>query len=439
MDANRRALEKARMKFDKLVTPVGPKPVKRERVAAPKPSKPAPEPVVQPPDDNDLIIADHYDDNPENPTVLFEQSEFYGLFNFRDTILDQLDRYWVYLERMRRHDASAFGYYRQVGMQLLPYMTCHLNGRQGLEAFTPLTEEELAAYKREIELPPMFNAARPAFGCIAFGANPKVESWEKENKKLLWPRFLYFTKYTQPPPEVQMIYGGDIYKMTVWWDKADVKKVKHGVPTDFVVFVSKDGKHLQLLKTCEMRWIKIKAKRSLRKFAIPDRSWHIPDDYSRWAKQFNLDPETHLTHVFTQALYNQECAQYGDIRVQVHKDDLTAVFNIDSRRMSYFFQDRDIELTGEGQRKRIFHVVRPQLRKNGTAVRMHYRGERNFSWAGYDVAITVPGLHHLPIEEFGVGAVDQFWQEKGKRYVNQTKVGEMVAGWIDGGVGRYKT
>ena len=58
----------------------------------------------------------HYDEE-----VLVEESELYGEFNFRDTILGQLDRYWVYLERMRKHDPDSYGFYKQLGATLVPH------------------------------------------------------------------------------------------------------------------------------------------------------------------------------------------------------------------------------------------------------------------------------------------------------------------------------
>ena len=44
--------------------------------------------------------------------------------------------------------------------------------------------------------------------------------------------------------------------------------------------------------------------------------------------------------------------------------------------------------------------------------RKHHRGEREFNWAGYQISITVPGRDHVPLQEFNVGGVDEYWIDK---------------------------
>jgi hypothetical protein len=333
---------------------------------------------------------------------------------------------------MRRHDNEAYGFYRQVGIQLLPYMGTRIWGKPSEQH--KMTAEELEAYRAAIKLPPMFNQTRPTFGCIAFGADPKVEGWESE-RKFHWPRFMYYTKYTRPPPEVQLILGGDIYRMCVWWDSIADHKRKWGTPSEFAVFMDKTGNQIQVLKTCKTQMIPIHAKRKLETFEIPDRHWRIPEDYERWANDVGLDVQTHLCHLFTSVLHDQEYAQYGDARIQVHKGDMTAVFNIDSRRLSYFFQDRDIELTKDGRRKRIFHIVKPQVRRDGVAVKMHYRGEKDFTWAGYTVNITVPGLDHFMQDDINIGVHDEYWGDNDSDGMSETEFGARVVKMMQQGVG----
>jgi len=440
LKAEERKYLRNRLKFDKFVEPQGPEPIKMERSPSPRVnSTPSKEPEVVC-EDAERMIVDHYDDDPDNPEVLYEEKEFFGQFRFRDTILDQLDRYWFYLERMRRHDADAFGFYKQVGMNLLPYSAYNAFGKfKDKDWF--FTPEEIERYKKNIYLPPAFNVARPAFGCIAYAANPKFESWEAESKKTgkrsIWPRFMYYVKYTRPPPTVQMMRGGDVYSMTIWWDSLD-KKRKWGVPQDFAVFINRKGTQIQILKTCEPRMIPIREKHSLASFEIPDKSWRIPHEYEEWAKDHGLDAQTYLAYLFTNVLRDQEEAQFGDVRIAVHKDDLTAIFHLDSRRLAYFFQDRDIELTDSGLRKRMFHVVRPFIRSDGVAVKMHYRGERHFTWAGYDVNITVPGLDHFMQDNFDIGVHDGYWiDDDNKDAIRMPEIGSKIVKWMDDGLGGH--
>jgi hypothetical protein len=59
-----------------------------------------------------------------------------------------------------------------------------------------------------------------------------------------------------------------------------------------------------------------------------------------------------------------------------------------------------------GRRKRIFHIVRPHVRADGRAVKMHFRGMRDFAWNGYRIVVTVPGLHHAELSELNRGMID---------------------------------
>ena len=424
-----------------LVEPKGPQPVKHVRgPSSPKVEPPLPvvEKVIE---EANVYVAEHYDLDPNNPLVLMEESEFYGQFCFRDTILPQLERYMFYLDRMQRHDPESWAFYKEMGMQLLPYCTNSLIGKAD-PMKSKWTTEEMAKYKSKIVLPPVFNLKRPNFGCVAFGCCPKVEKWEEEaNKKILYPRFLYYTKWEKQPPEVQRVPPdtGDIYQMTVWWDSIIDKRNKWGRPTEYAVFIDKAGTQIKILKLCETKMIPIKEKHSLRWFDIPARAWRMPEDYSAWSRQHGLDVQTHLSHLFCTTLRDQEQAHYGDVRVQVTKDDMSAVFNIDSRRAPYFFQDRDVTLTESGRRKKAFHITAPTVCKNGSARRMYYSGEKHFTWAGYTVDITVPGLDHFMLEDFNVGAYDSYWwtEDMGKG-IGKAELGKRLHDQIKQGFGGMK-
>lgn len=88
-----------------------------------------------------------------------------------------------------------------------------------------------------------------------------------------------------------------------------------------------------------------------------------------------------------------------------------------------------------GVRKRIFHFVRPHVRSDGVAVKAHFRGEREFNWAGYKITITVPGRDHFIVDEFNVGASDEYWLDKNAKYLTMPQVGKKLRGWMDQGVG----
>lgn len=394
-DAKRRLLERARRRHDKFVTPQGPEPVKRERAEpTPAAAEIAHEPIADAPvdDPNDCIIADEWLEG-DGELVLYEESEFLGEFNFRDSILDQLDRYWIYLERMRRYDPDSYGFYKQVGAILLPYVRTHSMGLKP----RPLSRvDDLRAYKQKIRLTPFFKQHWPAFGCCAIGTNPRDETRETiqldDGGYIASPKFLYFRRIEKFPWTVQPVRGGKFYVMTVWWDRvADVGRshVKWGRPQEFPIHISDDGEKIRILKTRDRGGGKVGA----------DWDWRIPHEYKDWSKQYGLDPQLHLTHIFCDLVRDVEYAQYSMLRVEVSNGDLTAVFGLNARRTPYFFRDRDIVLTKNGVKRPIFHMVRPFVDKRGVYHPTQFRGLRDFTWAGYRVFISVPGRDHaLPLQ-----------------------------------------
>jgi len=412
--ATRRQLERRRRRHDKFVTPKGERLPPPAKPKAPPLKKPARVEVVNPDieDATVYIKGKHHEDTQE---VLYAETEMYGEFNFRDTILQQLERYFVYLARMRKHDNSAFQFYRQYGATLLPYIKTGSYDRGGSKS---------TAHEPPPPLSDWFHQTRPAFGCFVYGADPATEQYEARTKpkrgyKLFVPKFMYFTKFKKPPANLQPIDGGDIYTMTIWWDRPfDPKyKSKYGVPEEFGIWVSADGKQLVALRSLDTEMIPIWSRRRHEFFHIPQRAWRIPGDFEQWAKREGVDVQTFLTGIFLDATEQHTLTQLSMVRVAVTKDDMTATFSVNVHKMAYFFQDRDIRIADDGARRRIFHIVRAHTRKNGAEVKFHFRGEREFNWAGYQVRITVPGRDHHNWADFDVGA-EEYDGRRDKRYLD---------------------
>jgi hypothetical protein len=435
----RRRLERARRRRDKLVTPKldhieaiterDPPPTKDRKKK--KPKKPEIGIVDDP---NDIIIADELIEGDGQGEVLFEEPEFYGEFNFRDSILDQLDRYWFYLKRMRCRRDQTFEFYQHLGAVIVPLSATGSNLK--FRPFEKMTAKEIEKFENETKLTPWFNETRPSWGCIALGANQLVEQKEKANK-IWFPKFANFVKYHKPPPEIQMKPGtGDVYKLTVWWDPTDSIRGRHhkyGTPNDIPIFVSKDGKTILPLKQIETRMVRVGRQGNNFDYSlIPQRAWYFPKAYELWALDHGLSIELHLAHLFCTVVKKYEYSQLSTARVSVSKDDLTASFGINPRRLAYFFRDRDIIVTVNGQRKRILHYVRPHVREDGTAVKAHFRGVREFTWAGYNVYITIPGRDHILLPEFNVGMSDEFWHKKKDNMIEEKEIGRMLADVVHG-------
>src|SRR6266446_7843042 len=150
--AQRCALERGRRRHDKFVKPMGEPPPSRPRSNGKPEKRAVVEPMPKPPDDFILDLADAVAKEHEvsGQKVLYHQSEFWGEFSFRDTILAQLDRYWIYLRRMRRHDIESCKFYQRLGAQIIPYAATGLRYYEGVpvldELFEPVTGTELEKY-----------------------------------------------------------------------------------------------------------------------------------------------------------------------------------------------------------------------------------------------------------------------------------------------------
>ena len=429
--ARARGWERERRKRDVFVTPQGPTPRSIPRA----PRKEVVSPPVKVQGDGNFLMdgEDGY---------VYPERELYGEFAFRDTILDQLDRYWVYLRRMQKNDPESYGFYRQVGATIVPMVSWFLHN--GVRDKTKDKDKD----DTPIKLSAWWHEHRPTFGCITYGISSKLEQEELGKKypgepdtRMWLPKFLYFTKWKNPPPTVQMCSGGDIYSMVVWWDRPHdpkvAKKLKGGVPHEYAVFISRDGEDVHVLPMCRTEYIEAASRKNgLRKFDIPQRRWSIPKEFTEWAAYHGCDPNTFLSGLFINAANTYEHTHYSMIRVAVAKDDMVATFSVDVKRVPYFFQDRDVTLTQSGVKQPVFHIVRPHQRRTGAMVRMHFRGLKEFEWAGYRVKITVPGRDHFMLQDIDVGMMDEFWATpETKDNMTNPEFGTWIAKHLEEGTG----
>src|SRR5262245_46627215 len=256
-DEARRRFELARMKHDKFL-PVR----KRQRIKGISPRKArrikieAEAQIQAAASDDSLIVDDHFYSEGTDK-VLYGEGEFLGEFYFRDTILDQLDRYWIYLSRMKRHDIDSYEFYKILGAVIVPPIIGSF-GENRDELLRKLNKEEIAEIKLDHSVTPWFNKVRPGFGCVACAIDPTSEQRELRLTEMIRKqpdytkrsmiykvKFVYFVKYSHAPPEVARLgIKGDIYKMTVWFDRPHdpTGKIKAGVPEQFAVHVDQTGK-----------------------------------------------------------------------------------------------------------------------------------------------------------------------------------------------------
>lgn len=178
-----------------------------------------------------------------------------------------------------------------------------------------------------------------------------------------------------------------------------------------------------------------------RKMDYPDalKKWANDPDRRRRCEELGDDPsiEGLVRSLFFMTL-NLTLASERGPRVNVARGNMVSVFCVPATRTSYFFRDRELHVAVDGRRKKIFHAVAEHDRRlpNGKVrrVRAHYRGERGFGWKGYQVLITVPGLHHPPLASFTASSMTAD-QTNGRRTVSAGVAGRMIKGhiWNDDG------
>ena len=281
-----------------------------------------------------------------------------GEFYFREAILDHLDAHFEILKTMKRGDAVAYQLFGQAGVQILPshasFQMDSLSGR--------LAE------------------AAPSMGAVALPGGDTPES--------VSPRILYFQKVKSlrnvalPPP------GSALYECTAYF----MLRKDQPVPVKFPILLM-GGKAVALRQHLLQP---LTRSRKGRDFYIPARQPGFDYHLQQWAGENKRPVAEHLAVVFQLAANAWEVGTQNSMtRISVRKDRLTAAFSVNVQRTPYFFADRDV--TFGAKRKKIFHIVRAHERetKSGTsAVRMHFRGARQFDWQGYAVTISVPGWHH---------------------------------------------
>lgn len=403
-----------------------------------------------------------------------DDPEQWGQYYFRDAILDQLDTYFVYLKRMRHGDKDSYELHRRLGIQIMPQSAIqsfdNWRSEEGNKELSAWWKENLPGFgavsygidsgsKNDekasfVDAPPEFFKGRKKPKQLVFnriitvtGSSQTIDvNGEQTKVGIIWvPKFLYFTKYSKAPPDVQSVKDADIYLMTIYWDRVDGyskrfhKKNKGGVPQEYAVCVDRENGNVRVLRRLIFEKIKIRGRHGT--VYIPNKRWTVaPDSHLSWAYgRLDSSPEEYLRRCFIEAALMYESAALGSmIRIEARKGNLVAAFGVEIKRTAYFFKDRDITLTNSGRRVPIFHIVRPHTRvtKNGLIdVKLHFRGLREFEWAGYKIGITVPGRDHFSLLDFDIGSS----QEKNiENRMGTTELGERLANVMKKGLGAWQ-
>ena len=314
----------------------------------------------------------------------------FSVFSLKRDVLDNLERYQMYIKRLKHADPKAYIQYRRLGAYIIP----------------PDGEANLN------RLEPGFLKAMPSFFAIMINKESPRE--DPEENRGISPRFCYFQRYDKTPYGIEHT-NGLIYVATIYYDDSKVwAQWSTGTLFHCAISVVPDGtvQALRMLKT-ETQVLRHRSGHWRgRDTTISHQRWGLPN--ADWQEKYKdgSSLSVKLVNVFhLGANFWLHCACSSMIRITANKDNVTMPFVIQPTDVPAFFSDRDLVVNQNGRKKRVFHMVRTHPRVGSKGVRMHFRGLRQFRWNNYDIAITVPGYTNVDIADLSIPAYE--WEEDG--------------------------
>jgi len=264
--------------------------------------------------------------------------------------------------------------------------------KMGIYVPTPLTVE--------VHEHPTIDADVPRAAISSAYFVPK----KQDTKDKLYPRFAFCIKGAKLPEGVEATRGtpyqfGQCFEMTHTENGKDMK------PRTFWAWcwmvITPDG---EIRIPHELRRVSapmqhrhampgFKGQRGSRQSTAYLRRWCLPtmavaDELQGMQSEF----ETTLRCTFRQLLLWSKRRE-NQWSVGVRKDGHRVTFSIAPEHTSAYFADRDTVVSVEGKPKKIIHFVREHQRVNGSTVKAHVRGLREFDWKGYHCTVTAPKLN----------------------------------------------
>lgn len=319
-------------------------------------------------------------------------------------LLEQLDSYFYYLNELKKNDIDSYNIFSKIGGRVLP--------SEVLMNTTVLPE----IWKTK---------NKPSNGMIFLDSHFE----EKDDK--ISPKLLYFQKIDKTP--YAQLHNGQIYNLTMYYADRNLKK-KIRYPASFYVNID-DQANVSAVKTLSIKYKTITSKKKHQNFRVPYQAWGFDPMIEEFAKTRtrngkSQDPMEALQFLFYLTASSSTYANDG-IRINVVKNGTVGVFNVPMTRTAYFFKDREKVVNENGRTRRIFHVTSSHFRtlSNGKQIpiRLHFKGLRKFTWNGYEITITVDGLHHKSLLDMDLGFVEVTDDEKkSKEYIESKDVGKML-------------
>jgi len=311
------------------------------------------------------------------PQALADGQSFYHLGD----LLEQLPDCRQLLRRLRRGDSDAARYHAVAGARILPH-TSSADAK---------------------ELKPQFLRVLPTAGMVyfpRFNAPPRADD-------MIPASLIYFQRFNSLHNVEPATGSIAVYRVSLAYF------LESGRPALIIYHVALyPGGDIRFLREYSVRivrlprWHKVGSGKGRAPTYVRQATWVYPDlwDDAKAAK----NPHGAVADVF-RLVANFYDASNDDFQIRAERDGVSMAFNVHmgKGRTAYFFKDRDLEVTSDGRRKRIFHAVaeHPRTLPDGstTMVAAHYRGARRFNWHGESVVITPP---ENAMRQFNVAAED---------------------------------
>jgi hypothetical protein len=231
-------------------------------------------------------------------------------------------------------------------------------------------------------------------------ASCKIASRKSDTEDRVHPRFAFAFKEPRLPASVEQIKGA-AYRFGYCVELRADEHDKASAPRTFWVWawvvIKPDGvlavprELRQVVHSIAHRRAVREKGRGCRTSSFQTRQWATPTCF-RNDDHPEQDPGEHerfLLCIFRQLLLwwttREERWSVG-----IRKDGKRATFSVDKQHTAAYFADRDKVVAVDGTAKKIIHFVRAHQRANGSMVKEHIRGLREFEWKGFSCAVTAP-------------------------------------------------
>lgn len=305
--------------------------------------------------------------------------------------------------------------------------------KMGIYVPTPLTAERLEHPTIDADVP------RAAI-CSAYFVPKKHDTKDK-----LYPRFAFCIKGAKLPENVEATRGVP-YQFGLCFEMAHDEGGKDMKPRTFWswcwMVITPEGEiripHELHRVAAQMQHRHAmpghKGQRGSRQSTAYLRRWCLPamavaDELQVMQSEF----ETTLKCIFRQLLLWSKRRE-SQWSVGVRKDGHRVTFSIAPEHTSAYFADRDTVVNVEGKPKKIIHFVREHQRVNGSTVKAHVRGLREFDWKGYHCTVTAPKLNGSLFTAFDLTPTLVEGEYEPADFITMDQMAERLAANEDAGV-----